>query len=78
MLDTARNGGRDAELLCHYRTVISPLLSRTEQSIGEEDIFEAQARIYPAVSYCALHEYVANFLSALPRNNGPFIIKYGI
>jgi hypothetical protein len=46
MLDIARNGGKDAELLQHYRTVISPKIIRTTMA-GGEDLIEIQARTYP-------------------------------
>jgi hypothetical protein len=49
MLDIARNGGKDAELLQHYRTVISPKIIRTTMA-GGEDLIEIQARTYPPVS----------------------------
>lgn len=50
MLDIARNGGRDAQLLHHYRTAISPYILRTRRPDGDEDLFEIQARGYPPVS----------------------------
>jgi hypothetical protein len=50
MLDIARGGGRDAQLLQHYRTAISPYILRTQRPEGEEDLFEMQARSYPPVS----------------------------
>jgi hypothetical protein len=49
MLDIAQNGGKDAELLQHYRTVISPKIRRTTIA-GGEDLIEIQARTYPPVS----------------------------
>lgn len=49
MLDVARNGGRDAQLLQHYRTSISPYILRAQRPEGEEDIFEVHARSYPPV-----------------------------
>jgi hypothetical protein len=50
MLDIARSGGRDAQLLQHYRTTISPYILRAQRPEGDEDLFEIQARSYPPVS----------------------------
>lgn len=52
-LDVARAGGRDSELLEHYRTAISHHLA---ERIEGEDVFEAQARKYPSVSSLAVLE----------------------
>lgn len=49
MLDIARSGGPDAQLLQHYRTKISPYILRAQILEGEEDLFEVQARSYPPV-----------------------------
>ena len=51
LLDAARQGGKDAELLHHYRTKISPKIIGIWNAQGDEDLFEAQARGYPPVSY---------------------------
>jgi hypothetical protein len=50
LLDAARQGGNDTELLHHYRTTISPQIIRIGKSLGDEDMFEVQAREYPPVS----------------------------
>lgn len=50
MLDIARGGGRDAQLLQHYRTTISPYILRAQRPEGDEDLFEIQARNYPPVN----------------------------
>jgi hypothetical protein len=50
MLDIARSGGRDAQLLHHYQTSISPYILQTRRPDGDEDLFEMQARSYPPVS----------------------------
>ncbi|KAH6694380.1 fungal-specific transcription factor domain-containing protein [Leptodontidium sp. MPI-SDFR-AT-0119] len=54
LLDAARQGGKNAELLHYYRTTISPQIIRIGKSQGDDDIFEVQAREYPPVSY-SLH-----------------------
>ena len=58
MLDVARSGGRDAQLLQHYRTAISPYILRTQRPEGDEDLFEIQARNYPPVTNSFSHIYV--------------------
>ena len=72
MLDVASNGGRDAQLLVHYRTKISPLIFRDGPSSNQrlvrtspsntgsgspgrnEDIFEAEARTFPALFHAMM------------------------
>lgn len=49
MLGMEMNGGRDFELLQHYRATISPHLMQAENSESSEDLFEAQAKDYPPV-----------------------------
>jgi hypothetical protein len=63
MLDIARSGGKDGFLLRHYRATISPLLVQAEKAENDEDIFEIQARSYPAL----FHAMMA--LSALSNAN---------
>jgi len=46
-LNNARVGGKDAELLQHYRTAISHHMG---ERVEDEDVFETQARNYPPVS----------------------------
>ncbi|KAH7378960.1 fungal-specific transcription factor domain-containing protein [Cadophora sp. MPI-SDFR-AT-0126] len=54
LLDAARRGGKDADLLQHYRTTISPQIIRIGKSEGDEDIFEAQAREYPPLFHAMM------------------------
>ncbi|KAK6586493.1 hypothetical protein PZA11_001550 [Diplocarpon coronariae] len=49
LLDAGRGGGKDAELLEHYRHVISSRVVSVERSQAGEEIFETEARKYPAV-----------------------------
>lgn len=49
MLDIARQGGKDADLLQHYRQTMSHKITEIESTDGDEDMFEAQARNYPPV-----------------------------
>ncbi|KAH7417033.1 fungal-specific transcription factor domain-containing protein [Cadophora sp. MPI-SDFR-AT-0126] len=51
LLDAARQGGKNAELLHHYRTTISPKIIGIWMSHGDEDMFEIQARDYPPVGH---------------------------
>jgi len=46
-LQSARTGGKDLEFRLHYRTAISHHMA---ERIGDEDVFEIQARNYPPVS----------------------------
>ncbi len=46
LLDT---GGKDANLLDHYRSLISPQIMRIEGLVRDEDFFELEARTYPPV-----------------------------
>ena len=50
MLGTARSGGRDAQLMEHYRGTISPHIFSREIPQRDDDIFETQARTFPPVS----------------------------
>jgi hypothetical protein len=72
MLAVARSGGRDAHLLQHYRTTISPYILRAQRPEGNEDLFEIQARTYPPVT--CLPRYILISLGqhnlALPCNDG--------
>ncbi|KAE9381423.1 hypothetical protein N431DRAFT_321494 [Stipitochalara longipes BDJ] len=62
-LDNARAGGRDSELLQHYRTVVSHHIT---ERIGEEDVFETQARNYPPL----FHAMMALAALSLARKKG--------
>ncbi|KAH6699898.1 hypothetical protein BKA61DRAFT_705992 [Leptodontidium sp. MPI-SDFR-AT-0119] len=54
LLDTARRGGKDADLLQYYRTAISPQIIRIGKSQGDEDMFEVQARQYPPLFHAMI------------------------
>ncbi|KAK0126142.1 hypothetical protein ONS95_007761 [Cadophora gregata] len=54
LLDAARHGGKDAELLHHYRTIISPQIIGIGKSQGDEDLFEVQAREYPPLFHAMM------------------------
>ncbi|KAH9218950.1 fungal-specific transcription factor domain-containing protein [Leptodontidium sp. 2 PMI_412] len=54
LLDAARRGGKDADLLQHYRTTISPQIIRIGKSQGDEDMFEVQARQYPPLFHAMM------------------------
>jgi len=54
LLDAARQGGKDAELLHHYRTKISPKIIGIWNAQGDEDLFEAQARGYPPLFHAMM------------------------
>lgn len=72
MLDIARSGGRDAELLQHYRNIISPSILRAHRPEGDEDIFEIQARNYPPVTR-SIHEHSISYSQqslAVPCHDG--------
>ena len=49
-IDEARHGGRDAQLLQHDRSTISPTVILSGRPGVGEDPFERQARTFPAVS----------------------------
>lgn len=72
-IDEARAGGRDSEVLQHYRTAISHHIT---EMIGDEDIFETQAWTYPPVSnlnvperYCAHIEQLFHAMMALAAHS---------
>ena len=67
MLDIARSGGRDARLLHHYRTTISPVIVQLSRSDTDEDLFEAQARSYPPLFHAMM---ALAALSNANRNGG--------
>jgi hypothetical protein len=68
-LDNARAGGRDSELLQHYRTCISHHIA---ERIGDEDVFETQARNYPPVSHTnPPRKHCPDMETALPCHDGP-------
>jgi hypothetical protein len=73
-LDIARAGGRDFELLEHYRTAISRHIAHR---IGNEDIFETQARSYPPVSELVVLK--SNLLTriAFSRHDGFSCTEHG-
>ncbi|KAH7364485.1 fungal-specific transcription factor domain-containing protein [Rhexocercosporidium sp. MPI-PUGE-AT-0058] len=54
LLDAARLGGKDADLLHHYRTTISPQIIRIGKSQEDEDIFEVEARQYPPLFHAMM------------------------
>lgn len=54
LLDAARQGGHDAELLHHYRTTISAQIFKIGKSQADEDIFEVQARNYPPLFHALM------------------------
>jgi hypothetical protein len=49
LIEAARNGGRDAGLLLHYRTSISQHIIKVGSQDVDEDLFEIHARSYPPV-----------------------------
>ncbi|KAL2064833.1 hypothetical protein VTL71DRAFT_3973 [Oculimacula yallundae] len=53
LLDTARQGGKDSDLLDHYRTIISPQIIRIGKS-QDEDMFEIHARYYPPLFHAMM------------------------
>lgn len=53
-IDEARNGGRNAHLLQHYRSHISPHVIKVGLQDIDEDIFEIQARTFPPVGFRSL------------------------
>lgn len=50
-IDEARSGGRNAHLLQHYRSHISPHVIKVGLQDIDEDVFEIQARTFPPVSF---------------------------
>jgi tetratricopeptide (TPR) repeat protein len=54
MLDLARIESRDALLLQHYRTTISPHILTGKRSADEEDLFELQAKNYPPLFHAIM------------------------
>ncbi|KAG0650954.1 hypothetical protein D0Z07_2692 [Hyphodiscus hymeniophilus] len=53
LLDTARRGGRDHQLLQHYRAAISPRIIHARLN-DDEDLFETAARTYPPLFHAMM------------------------
>jgi hypothetical protein len=66
MLEIARQGGKDAALLQHYRTVISQGLRLADNMGRNEDIFETHARVYPPL----FHALMALSALSISQKNG--------
>jgi hypothetical protein len=66
MLEVARQGGKDAALLQHYRTAISQGLRLADKMGRNEDIFETHARVYPPL----FHALMALSALSISQKNG--------
>lgn len=80
VLDIAHNGGWDAQLLQHYRTVISPYILRAQRPEDRQDLFELQAQTYPPVSNPFQHLYWSiqtDRFIALPCHDGSVSSQHG-